>query len=486
MKILVLVVGCAISFSAIFSGASLVTRQQEFNALVKSSTAANSFYVAARRLITNSKVDPSLDDNALLIHAVRNNDLNMVRLLLEDCRVKAHAKESLCLEIAVMQRNYEMIFLLLSKGADPRARDFITLTKAFLNHDITAVDLLLNDNRIVFDNHLLFAALKSFNGHFRSLELLINHGKFHGLARKRLIPIALILNKLDLVNWLVNTLRFDLNLHSQEKIAFLQALKNGDFAANANYRVNAAFSIVVREFDYDMVDILIKRKIGEPNPEDLVFAVTHRNFSIVKLILEDGRLHPSVNDGWAIRKAVLNLDIAMIKLFLEDKRIDFETSSSLFYPPALVTNEEETISFEFSWKAFKISELILNHGKIKLPVLVSWLGIAKHHHQLSVLNLLWHFPAFYPYSEFIAAIRSGNQLLSKLFLDTRLVDPSTNFNEALHIAICRRNEDMVDSLINSKSINPNDRNGIFLATLIDFPDSRALTILLSRKRTLRC
>ena len=62
----------------------------------------------------------------------------------------------------------------------------------------------------------------------------------------------------------------------------------------------------------------------DPYRNSVEFAVGHKHLEIVKLLLEDGRLDPSIHDNQAIRLAVRDGNFEMVELLLKDpwKRVD--------------------------------------------------------------------------------------------------------------------------------------------------------------------
>jgi ankyrin repeat protein len=364
--------------------------------------------------------------------------------------------------------------LFLSMEDDPKAQQYVAIYRAFLNHDTIAINLLLNDCRMAVDNHVLIAAIRSFHGQFQPLEMLINHEKFHLIARKRIFPIALILNKLDLVKWLISTLKINLHQQFDERRTFLSALHNGSLSTDIGTRENLAFTIAVREHDCAMVEMLIRQKIGTPQPVDFLFAVWQGNVPMVRLLLIDGRIDPNIGNGIAIRKAVTSMHIAMVMLLLDDKRVDPNVIGdevfSLFYH-----------SVNLSGNACVILESFIKHEKINPTIIRPWLVFAFRANKKSIVDMLIKFHKLDPYQDFIAAVRSRDRFLADKFLSPPIVDLGRNHNEALHMAICHSNEHMVRLLLSKEKVNLNDRDGIFLAIIVDLSDSMIAAPFLSHE-----
>jgi ankyrin repeat protein len=465
-----LVIGFSVIFAATLPDL-LSEKQNEFNTLVQQSRPENSAHEAVRVLLLERAVHPEFRGNTPLLQAVDNNDILLVQVLLDDQRVNPQARDSMCLQFAVLNRNHEMLALLLSRGADPRAREYELFLAAFQNQDYAAINILLNDSRITVDNHVLFAAVEAVSGSYENLDMLISHSKLQPYAKKRLLPIALILNILDAFKWLLNTAEFPLRLRNgDERQRLLQSLYNGTLTANRVARANAAFTIAVREHDVEMVAFLIKGNIGEPSPDDLIFAVAHRNVDMIRILLGDVRVDPNL----AIRHAVQSMDVEIIKLFLDNQRgIDY----FLFALTIIGVKEAPLSPSVVASKSLPIIDLFLNHGEIPLNVLLSWLRPAFHHNKENTTALLQKYPNLHLYAKFLDAIKSKESYLVEQLMP--LVDPAAHNNEAFHLAVCRSNDYILQKLLKSGKVNPGDRDGVFLAVLVDLGQMQALTAILS-------
>jgi hypothetical protein len=121
---------------------------------------------AVKLLLSDSRVDPSAEDNEALRDAARNGHVEIVKLLLSDSRVDPSSWDNEALILAAGNVNVEVVKLLLSDSrVEPSARDNGALIYAASNGHTEVVKLLLPDSRLevsaeMIQEFLSFAAGK--------------------------------------------------------------------------------------------------------------------------------------------------------------------------------------------------------------------------------------------------------------------------------------------------------------------------------------
>jgi hypothetical protein len=130
----------------------------------------HALYVAAvsgstdvvKLLLSDSRADPSEQDNLALIGASEEGHLEIVTILLADARVDPSGQDNAALGWASKNGHLEIVKLLLSDDrVDPSARDNAALIFASLDGHLEIVKLLLSDDRVdpsVLDNRALISA----------------------------------------------------------------------------------------------------------------------------------------------------------------------------------------------------------------------------------------------------------------------------------------------------------------------------------------
>ncbi|KAG5460178.1 MAG: ankyrin repeat-containing domain protein [Olpidium bornovanus] len=110
--------------------------------------ACASGYDRVVRLLLQHGVDPSTGSNCL-VNACLNENVEIVRMLLEDGRIDMSADEGRALQTAVVEGNYEIVELLMSaEGIDPACKDNLAIRTASAKGYTDIVRRLLADPRV--------------------------------------------------------------------------------------------------------------------------------------------------------------------------------------------------------------------------------------------------------------------------------------------------------------------------------------------------
>jgi hypothetical protein len=474
MKILgILLFGICFVFAAPApKGCSVSEKQKSFNTAVLMSKAEKSAYITVFGMLLDREVDPSFHDNAALLQAVKNNDPEMAMVLLQDSRVDPRARGSMCLEFALRNRNLEMLTLLLKLGADPTARECEVFYKAFEMEDVPAINILLYHAKLVGYHpiRILFAALQSTRWSFEMVETLMKHPKVPFVSWARLLSVALILNNEYAFERLIKNPEVFVSLVNKTDKQFLyEAMEIGSLPA----RENAAFRLAVQQHDNNMVAYLMKRRIGVPFTNELIYAVTHGNAIMTKMLLDDRRVDPEK----ALRQALLKLDKAIIWFFLNDRRSDNYIDS--FACPSELRDAMLTPSTsDISYKVLPIIAILLRqHERFRTSVLMSWLRPAVKRNKVAVARLFQEL-RFDPYAKFMEAIKTGDYDILDQMMDLPLVDPTAHHSEALHEAVCRPGSLTMSVLLKSGMVDAGVRDGTFLPVILELGHQEKLKMML--------
>lgn len=93
---------------------------------------------------------------------------------------------------------------------------------------------------------------------------------------------------------------------------------------------NKAILVAVENDNFPMIMLLLTDTRVDPsdqNDKSLVLACTNGNYDIVKILLEDTRVNPANCNNYAIKIASENGNIDIVKLLLLDKRVDVSNNN---------------------------------------------------------------------------------------------------------------------------------------------------------------
>ena len=158
----------------------------------------------------------------------------------------------------------------------------------------------------MFDKNYFFEKIKyGFDRNYSFLTPLLHFIQNNNIAKRN--------DSLELV--LAECLPQNIMIHKRLKII-------DSFLKKRNVRY-LLFNIAIEEGYTEIIDILLKNKKFNPqktNFRDFIVAVDKGYVDIVKILLN--KFDPTIDDGWALRLAVINKNKDMAQLLLEDKRID--------------------------------------------------------------------------------------------------------------------------------------------------------------------
>jgi len=145
-------------------------KNQEFIDAVK-----NNDVNQVKVLLNDERVDPSADDNYAIRYAAENGRSEVVRLLLQDGRVDPSADDNYAIRNAARNSNTEVVRLLLQDGrADPSAENNNVIIWAAGSGREGVVKMLLQDGRAdPTSNNNYAIRFAAFNSHPETVKVLL-------------------------------------------------------------------------------------------------------------------------------------------------------------------------------------------------------------------------------------------------------------------------------------------------------------------------
>jgi|ETNvirenome_6_85_1030632.scaffolds.fasta_scaffold00182_5 ankyrin repeat protein len=335
--------------------------------------------IKIQTLLKSKNFDPTFNDNYPLKQSIKNNNIDVVKLLIEDKRIDISKIREEMIKIAENLAYIDILKLLKnddnSELTEYYTKKFKEIAKLFPEriHFIKAftiaiksctqimVDLLIGCIQHKYTNKAILYACKSnyenivillldddsfdvvtgnnllihysYNGNYRLVELLLKNKKIQpNYKSNRCIVDALKQRKLDIVKLLIKDSRLDLAMN--KNFIFYMACKYGYL---------------------DIVKLLLKNKKVDPNDNDsdaLITAFKYKQFHIVKylalfphvkfnscnnfmfvksvklgyidivrLLLQRTDIDPCVNENGPLRTAFIHGDYKMLKLLLTNDSI---------------------------------------------------------------------------------------------------------------------------------------------------------------------
>ncbi|PRP76167.1 putative ankyrin repeat protein [Planoprotostelium fungivorum] len=150
---------------------------QNNEAIIKAAHGGHSETV--RLLLSDSRVDPSAQDNEAIKLAARYGHTEAVRLLMSDSRVDPSAQNNSAVTQAAPRGHTETVRLLLSDSrVDPSAQNDIAMINAVCGGHTEIVGLLMSDSRVdpsAYDNSCVISA--AGGGHIETVRLLLSDSR---------------------------------------------------------------------------------------------------------------------------------------------------------------------------------------------------------------------------------------------------------------------------------------------------------------------
>ena len=201
---------------------------------------------------------------------------------------------------------------------------------------------------------------------------------------------------------------------------------------------------VVNTDNDNLVKILLRKY--EPNADSIIQASMAGREKVVRLLLQDKRVDPTVNNNDALRVASRNGHLEVVKLLLQDKRVD---------PSA---NNNGAIGFASEYGHLEVVKLLLQDKKVYPSAVdnyaIRWASLNGH---LEVVKFLLLDKRVDPSDRNNFAIReaskNGHLEVVKILLQDERVDPSDDNNYAIRYASRNGHQQVLKLLLSDKRIN---------------------------------
>jgi len=141
--------------------------------------AENGHVAVVDRLLKDGRVDPAAKNNYPFRVAVNNGHIKVVNRLLKDDRVDPTAENNDAIRTAAWNGNVEIVGRLLQDGrANPAAHNNVAIQSAAIFGNLKLVEILLQDSRVdpAADNNLAFR-LAAQKGHLKVVERLLQDNR---------------------------------------------------------------------------------------------------------------------------------------------------------------------------------------------------------------------------------------------------------------------------------------------------------------------
>jgi ankyrin repeat protein len=328
--------------------AATVSKQQQFLDAIRTRYREDSNIDVIKQLLQDPEVDPRVNNSEAFVYAIRNDDLILTKLLLNDGRVSPK-DGCYALRSVTFGSKHSMASLLLSnpRVVDPACCANSAFKSAISKEDITMMEIFLDNGRAIRytdDVEDIFNfAIEKFRGNTGPLETLIYHEKISREAVNNCWILAVSKNKMALVKWFLTQPCIDPNFSNQ--LPIIVATKNrrhdvakvllADHRVDAGARNNFSLRLAIGMRDHRMVEILLGNASVTQNIEDsepLTSAVLYGDYFIADALLKAIR-NPSSNDNLALRIAIRKKDFELVKMILDHPNVN--PSLPMAHPPIL-------------------------------------------------------------------------------------------------------------------------------------------------------
>jgi hypothetical protein len=168
-----------------------------------------------KRCLEDPRIDPTWQDNRLLLEAVKKGDAKMVKLLAADPRVDPAVRDNCAIREASITGNAEIVKCLMQhRLVDPTAHDNECLRWAVYSDHADVVRALLTDRRVdpsVNDNCTIRWAMKS--GHYDIVTHLLSDSRVDpSVADNEVMRTAVERGQGTLITFLLTDPRVDVSI----------------------------------------------------------------------------------------------------------------------------------------------------------------------------------------------------------------------------------------------------------------------------------
>ncbi|MBS0286996.1 MAG: ankyrin repeat domain-containing protein [Proteobacteria bacterium] len=295
--------------------------------------AKNGHLDVVKLLLDDKRADPSSQNNEAILEAAKNGHADVVDLLLQDNRVKVDKHK--VFNVALQYGKSKVIkFFLQDREFARTINHKDAINYAVRNNDLEVVKILLEDDRLKLDVFVLAFHYKNA----AVKELLLNDKTFNPY-NNNIFCNAANNGQTDFVSFMIKDERIDPT--TQNSFALRSAARNGstgvvkllleDKRADPTANNNEAFFLALQNDHYGVVKLFLEDKRVTPSTESLIFATRNERTDMVELLLADKRVDPCVNNNEVLYDAVNRRDFSLVKLLLEDERVIRSLSKTLLW-----------------------------------------------------------------------------------------------------------------------------------------------------------
>jgi hypothetical protein len=254
--------------------------------------------------LIESGYNPSMDNNSTIKYIILSGHTKIAKYLLENYRdlIDPSTGNNIALRTAATKGYGDIIRLILQyPTVDSSVGDNITLKYALMVKDTELVKILLNDKKVStsLNKYIIELALDTKNVNI--IELILKHPDIDpSVYDNHAIIYASRTGNIEAVKILLK----------DPRVNIVTLYNNALTAAVTNDHIN-----IVKLLIYD------SRITNDILFSGLYNAVNYGKSKIVKLLLKDGRVDPSIHNNQLINLALLNKNTYIAKLLLEDSRV---------------------------------------------------------------------------------------------------------------------------------------------------------------------
>ncbi|KAI8847910.1 hypothetical protein BC829DRAFT_395409 [Chytridium lagenaria] len=290
-------------------------------------------FAALHALLNDPRVDPSACDNQAIRRAASHGLTDIVERLLKDPRVDPTSNDNQAIRKACGHRHVGVVRLLLADPrVDPSARDNEAVRKASSEFGDTLKNVDLDDEELA---------------NVRILEMLLVHPQVNPAARNHeVLFAALFWRRLRVVRLLLKDARVNPSFDNNR--ALRDAVRGGDLA------------VVKMLLKHPRLDLFIGERV------DVVAAACDAgHLDVLKEILANVTLDPTMNDNEALCKCLERRQIHLVRALLSSPRMSLRVAE---YRAVLVACE---MGYLEGLKAMVDSALVVGDADA-LSVMQKW------------------------------------------------------------------------------------------------------------------
>lgn len=374
-----------------------------------------------------------LTDSELLFQAIERGDLDEAQRLIKEEHVSVTRNNYHALFLACYHGLTELVSELLSmKFVDPAPGN--PLAAACESGHMEAVKLLLADPRV--DPRMdesMSIQLAAQSGHHAIVELLLRDGRAHpNRAKGNPLVCACAYNDTTVVNLLLGDPRVDPTV--RDNLPLLRACEQNAF---------------------DVVKTLLARpevnpSAGENKP--LLAACSEGHFGIVKLLVEEYGVDPSFPRGEPFFNACYSGNVELVKFLLSFESVD----------PA--SPQDKPFQIAAQMNHLEILRILLQDPRVDPTARQNYsLDICSCSGHLEAVKLLLSDNRVLDTADFPATLGlavEGNQkeVVEYLLSFCKGLTPDI---EMLCSAVCIGNLDIVELLLSTDGVNPQEKSGLY-------------------------